>query len=427
MLRTFAITQIAASFVLLAGAALLVRSLLVLRATDPGFDTRVLAVNLPIMSFGKSRSRFAGFYREVERRIEALPGVKDVAVGSTVPWRDGNAAGADFQFSVEGQRIQNGDENRRANFRSASPGFFRTADIPIVAGRDFNEGDRLGAERVVIVSAALAEQLLPGQDPIGRRLTWTDPRTKFVGISNEPRRIVGVVADVEDETVAPSRQLSVYHPFEQELSGGRLFVSAGTDPYALVPTITRIVRELAADQPVERASTLEDVRAEVLAPDRLNAIVGGRIRGGRARHRAGGCRRRACVLRQQPHPRVRHPARGRLAAGSDSGGRAPRGRGHGPHRRRRGRRRGIRDPPNRQRLHSRSGNGQSVAASPCGHRAAPGGGRRRPDPGRPRREGGRHPGASRGHERTTINAESAETAERDLLNGPSARQLGLLA
>jgi len=69
--------------------------------------------------------------------------------------------------------------------------------------------------------------------------------------------------------------MMVYHPFEQEMGGGRLFVLASGDPYALVPTITRTVRELTRDQPVERAATLEDVRAEVLAPDRLNTIVFG--------------------------------------------------------------------------------------------------------------------------------------------------------
>ena len=67
----------------------------------------------------------------------------------------------------------------------------------------------------------------------------------------------------------------MYHPFEQEIGGGRLFVHARTDPYALVPPITRIIRELSADQPVEQAATLEDVRAEVLAPNRLNALVFG--------------------------------------------------------------------------------------------------------------------------------------------------------
>ena len=67
--------------------------------------------------------------------------------------------------------------------------------------------------------------------------------------------------------------MTVYHPLEQEIGGGRLFVHTRTDPYALVPPITRIIRDLSADQPVERAATLEDVRAEVLAPERLNAFV----------------------------------------------------------------------------------------------------------------------------------------------------------
>jgi ABC-type antimicrobial peptide transport system permease subunit len=73
--------------------------------------------------------------------------------------------------------------------------------------------------------------------------------------------------------------MSVYHPFEQEIGGGRLFVHARTDPYALVPSITRIIRDLSADQPVERAATLDDIRAEVLAPDRLNALVFGGFAG----------------------------------------------------------------------------------------------------------------------------------------------------
>ena len=77
----------------------------------------------------------------------------------------------------------------------------------------------------------------------------------------------------------PGPALSIYHPFEQEIGGGRLFVHTRGDPYALVPSITRIIRDLSADQPVERATTLEDVRAEVLAPDRLNALVFGGFAG----------------------------------------------------------------------------------------------------------------------------------------------------
>src|SRR5262249_10607093 len=78
-----------------------------------------------------------------------------------------------------------------------------------------------------------------------------------------------------DEHIEPAPAMTVYHPFEQELGGGRLFIHVRTDPYALVPSINRIVHDLAVDQPVERAATLEDIRAEVLTPQRLNTIVFG--------------------------------------------------------------------------------------------------------------------------------------------------------
>jgi putative ABC transport system permease protein len=275
-LRLFAVTQIAASFVLLAGAGMLLRTLLTLQATKPGFETaRVLAVNVPVTSYGRTPEQVRGFYREVQRRITAVPGVERVAFASTVPWRDAGGFGDGFQFSVEGRTRRDGDEDPRARFRSVSPGFFAALGIPLVAGRDFTEADRLGAERVVIVSQSVAQQLFPGQDPINRHLMWTDGVMKFIGVTTDARRIVGVIADIDDERIDPKNVMTVYHPFEQELAGGRLFVHARTDPYALVPIITRTVRELAADQVVERAATLDDVRAEVLAPDRLNAIVFG--------------------------------------------------------------------------------------------------------------------------------------------------------
>jgi predicted permease len=276
-LRVFAVTQIAASFVLLAGAGMLLQTLLALQAARPGFETRrVLAVNVPVMSFGRTPEQIRGFYREVQRRLKSVPGVETVAVGSTVPWRDAQGAGGSLAFTVEGRaRAANGADDPRARFRSVSPGFFAALGIPLVAGRDFTDADRLDAERVVIISASLAQQLFPGQDPLNRHLLWTDPITRFINVSGEPRRIVGVAKDIDDGRIDPEPVMAVYHPFEQELGGGRLFVHARTDPYALVPVITRTVRELAADQPVERASTLEDVRAEVLAPNRLNTLVFG--------------------------------------------------------------------------------------------------------------------------------------------------------
>jgi ABC-type antimicrobial peptide transport system permease subunit len=145
----------------------------------------------------------------------------------------------------------------------------------MIAGRDFTADDSSDGEKVVIVSQSLATQLFPGRDVLNRTLYWTDPVMRFISVSQEPRRIVGIVPDIDDEHIVPGATMSVYHPFEQQVAGGRVFVHVRSDPYAMVPPITRIVRELAADQPVERAATLADVRAEVLAPDRLNTAVFG--------------------------------------------------------------------------------------------------------------------------------------------------------
>src|SRR5207247_788061 len=135
--------------------------------------------------------------------------------------------------------------------------------------------DRRGGEPVVIVSQTLAQRTFPNQDAVNHHMMWSDPVMKFIGVGTSSRRIVGIAADVDDENVAPGPALTVYHPFQQEIGGGRVFVHARTDPYALAGPVTRIIRDLAADQPVERPATLEDVRAEVLAPDRLNTLVFG--------------------------------------------------------------------------------------------------------------------------------------------------------
>ena len=280
-LRAFAITQIAASFVLLAGAGMLLTTLMRLQRTPTGFPDmhQVLALNVPVVSYERSPKDVARLYEDALRRISELPGVERVAVGTVVPWRDAGAFGPGFQFSVQGYAKENGEEDPRARFRTVSPGFFASLGVPIIAGRDFSDADRADAEHVVIVSQSVAQRMFPNQDALNRYLLWTDPVMKFIPISTAPRRIIGIAADIDDENVVPGPAMTVYHPFEQEIGGGRLFVHASGDPYALVPSITRIVRELSADQPVERAATLDDVRAEVLAPDRLNALVFGGFAG----------------------------------------------------------------------------------------------------------------------------------------------------
>ncbi len=270
-LQAFAVTQIAASFVLVAGAGTLVTTLFALQRQQTGFSGNVLAVNVPVVSYTRKPEEVRRFYEEAIRRISALPGVERVALGTVVPWRDPGFFAA--QFTVEGYRKANGEEDPRARFRTISPGFFDALGVRLVAGRDFNEGDRADGDKVVIISESVARRMFPGMDAVNRQLMWTDPVTKFIGVSTGPRRIVGIAADVDDENLVPEPAMTVYHPMSQEMNGGRLFIHAKLDPYALVPSVTKAIRELASDQQVERAATLADIRAEVLAPNRVNALV----------------------------------------------------------------------------------------------------------------------------------------------------------
>jgi putative ABC transport system permease protein len=276
-LRVFAITQIAASFLLLAGACVLMKTLYVLEQTRPPYSSaNVLAVNLPVMNYGKTDAQVSEFYREIKERVSTLPGVEHVAEGFNVPWRGDQTGNISFQFAAQGaHRQQDGKDEFRAAFRGVSPGFFATLGIPILEGRDFNDGDKNGSERVVIISQSLANELYPGQNAVNRTMWWTDGVIKFIGISPEPRRIVAVVPDFDDENIIPQPAMTIYQPVDQEWVSGRLFVLAHQDPYALVPAITTLIHQMSADQPVERATTLGDVRAEVLTPDKLNAIVFG--------------------------------------------------------------------------------------------------------------------------------------------------------
>ncbi len=276
-LRAFAITQIAASFILLAGAAMLVKTLLSLQAVETGIDTRrVLAVNVPVLSYGRSDVEVVDFYKEAIRRVKQLPAVDGVALGMLTPWREGGSFGPGLQFAAEGRPRTNPEDDPRGQFRIITPGFFSALGVPMISGRDFNELDRKGSEPVAIISQTVAVRMFGNQDPLNRHVTWTDPVLQFVGMKPAPMRIVGVSADIDDEHLVPGPTMTIYTAFGQgPLFGGRLFVHVRQDPYALVTPITRTIRNLSADQPVERAATLEDVRAEVLTPDRLNALVFG--------------------------------------------------------------------------------------------------------------------------------------------------------
>ncbi|HEY2547492.1 MAG TPA: ADOP family duplicated permease [Candidatus Acidoferrum sp.] len=280
--RIFAITQIAASFVLLAGASALVATLLALQAVQPGVDTRqVLALDVPAMSYGKTDQQVVDFYKESLRRINALPGVSSTAFAVTAPWLDAGDFGPGLQYSGDGH--VHGNDDPRALLRTISPGFFAAVGAPILEGRDFNDLDNQSNEPVVIVSQTLAQRMFPGQDAIGRHVFWTDPVLEFMdGTASEkarftsPHRIVGVAADIDDVHIVPEPTPTVYSAFTDGLMyGGHIFIHTNGNPYALVTPVTHIIREMSAEQPVEHAATLEDIRAKVLAPDRLNSLVFG--------------------------------------------------------------------------------------------------------------------------------------------------------
>jgi len=275
--RIFVVTQIAASFVLLAGTSMLLTTLIALQRTRTGMDTRrVLTVNVPAIFYGKTGRQVVDFYKEVIRRIDALPGVDATAFGMVAPWRDAGS-GPSLQFGADGHVRAAGEEDPRAQFRVISPGFFRALGVPIIAGRDFNEQDGRSKEPVAIISETFAQRMFPNQDPINRHVLWSDPVLKVTSKNPPPpQRIIGVAADIDEENIVPEPTLTVYNTFEQgPLLRGRLFIHTSANPYSLITPVTRIIRDLSADQPIERAATLEDARAEVLTPHRLNSVVFG--------------------------------------------------------------------------------------------------------------------------------------------------------
>ena len=275
--RIFAVTQIAASFVLLAGASTVITTLIALQTAQTGLDMRhVLTINVPPMSHGKTPQQVVDFYKETIRRVDTLPGVTKTAFGLAVPWRDLGSSGFALQFSADGH-VHTPNEDPRAQLRVISGGFFAALGVPILSGRDFNDLDTQSKEPVAIVSETLAKRMFPNQDAIGRHVYWTDPVMQFApGINAAPHRIIGVTADIDDEHIVPGPIVTIYSTFEKgPIFGGRLFIHTNADPYSLVTPVTRIIRQMSAEQPVEHAATLEDVRAEVLAPDRLNSLVFG--------------------------------------------------------------------------------------------------------------------------------------------------------
>jgi predicted permease len=269
-LRAFATVQIAFSFMLLAAAGMLMKTLVGLETARTGIDLRhVVAFDIPPGSLTRGDRSVMSFYDETTRRVRQLPGVDAVALGTVVPWRDAGFFGVGLAYRGENQSIPPGGDIPRARMRVVAPNFFATLGLPILEGRDFNTNDRAKSPFVVIVSETVARRAFPNGKAVDRNLIWKDP----VSNRDVQARIIGIVSDLDDENVIPAPAATLYLAVPQIGIATRLFVHASGDPSALVPAVTRTIRQLSADQAVARPATLEEVRAEVLSPERLNTFV----------------------------------------------------------------------------------------------------------------------------------------------------------
>ncbi|HEY0969561.1 MAG TPA: ABC transporter permease [Gemmatimonadales bacterium] len=270
--RALVVAQIAVSVILLAGAGLLTRTMQRLAQVDTGLTSeRVLTMEVPFDFESRSDTDAKALFERMRSAIAALPGVEAVGVGSNVPLR---ASQVQLEVKAEGGTIAPGEAIPRAEFRTASPDYFVAAGIPLLRGRGFLATDGPEAARVVIINATLAEKLFPGRDPIGQRVAWTGDVLQFIGISGDWRTVVGVVGDTKDGGLAAEPLGVMFQPLTQEpLFGGGLAIRAARDPASLVPTVTRVVREIVPQDPIENVKTVPQIRDESVAPRRLNAAL----------------------------------------------------------------------------------------------------------------------------------------------------------
>jgi len=210
-------------------------------------------------------------YERIQSQVAAIPGVKEVGLGSTVPLRSELFA---LDIKAEGRPLAPGEAQPHAEGRTAAPDYFRISGIPLLKGREFQSTDRKGSDLVVILNKTLADQLFPGQEAVGRRVAWTGELLKFIGISDAWRTVVGVVGDTKDGGLDAAPVPVLFGPFAQtDVFSSSLVIRAAGDPAALAGAAAKAVRSVAPEQPVEKVLTIEQIRDESVAPRRLNALL----------------------------------------------------------------------------------------------------------------------------------------------------------
>jgi putative ABC transport system permease protein len=264
--------EVAVALVLLAGAGLMLNSLLRLQRVDPGFrQDQVVSVSLPLPEarYPKPPQQMQ-LYQQVLERLTAVADTRSSAVVWPVPMGGGQGSAG---LLIEGRPVPPRSERPVAALSSVSPGYFRLMQIPLLRGRDFTDRDRDGAPAVVIVNATLAETHFPGEDPIGRRIA-------LGGEGGTPLTIVGVVGDVRLSALREPPKPTTYLPYQQFLVPFMtVVVRTDAEAEAIASIVRTKVRELDRDLPIDEVRTLEQVLDRATAQPRFRTTLLGLFAG----------------------------------------------------------------------------------------------------------------------------------------------------
>ena len=257
------VCEIAMSLTLLVGAGLLLKSFWFLTQVDPGFQTnRIVTAEIGLNSstYGDDAKRFR-FWQEFESRTTALPGVEGVGATSELPL---NGEHNDNAFYIDGHSY-GPSEFDDANFRQVSGGYFATMRIPILAGRGFSEHDSATTAGVILVNEAFADQFFKGQNAIGKHLRFaTGPKRDM--------EIVGVVGNINHDSLSDSRAPEMYTPFAQNPAGQmHVVVRGAASPENLAAALREIVTSMDKDEALSNFRTLDAIRDASIAQPRFSA------------------------------------------------------------------------------------------------------------------------------------------------------------
>jgi putative ABC transport system permease protein len=258
------VVEVALALMLLAGAGLLISSFLRLQEVNPGFDSRnvlTMMVDPPDTRYRTSQ-QLIDFHRQLVDRAQRVPGVRAAAIVYPLPL-SGDDAGTTLE--VEGKPIEQ-SRRPRLHVRWASSGYFRTMDIRLIKGRDFDEHDESTAKKVVIINESLARTFFPNEDPIGKRIGR--------GEAASFREIVGVVADVKHEGPGTDSGLEVYLPYLQSQSGPMaLLVRTELAPMNLKNAVLSEVSALDKEVPIDNVKTMDQYLASSVAQPRFDSLL----------------------------------------------------------------------------------------------------------------------------------------------------------